>query len=139
MGSAPGWSYGYVPTAGEWNLWWSNKQDNLGYTPLSLAGGTMTGLLITAAPAPAGANFNLSPGVAPTAPNNGDLWTTAAGLFVETNGATWGPLLGSPRLSVIKRGVSFQSAADILLSIPVPNGFPSYYFAQIRVANARGP
>jgi hypothetical protein len=30
-GSNPGWTYDYVPTAGEWNLWWSNKQD---YSPI---------------------------------------------------------------------------------------------------------
>lgn len=31
-------------------------------------------------------------GVAPTAPVNGDVWTTVAGLFVRINGATIGPL-----------------------------------------------
>jgi hypothetical protein len=29
-GSNPSWDYGYVPTAGEWNQWWSKKQD---YSP----------------------------------------------------------------------------------------------------------
>ena len=31
-------------------------------------------------------------GVAPTAPVNGDMWTTTAGLFVQINGVTVGPL-----------------------------------------------
>jgi hypothetical protein len=31
-------------------------------------------------------------GVAPTSPVNGDMWTTTAGLYVQINGATVGPL-----------------------------------------------
>lgn len=38
------------------------------------------------------AGFNLPPGAAPTSPVNGDTWTTTAGLFVQINGATVGPL-----------------------------------------------
>lgn len=139
MGSSPGWTYGYVPTAGEWNLWWSNKQDNLGFTPLNSAGGTMLGLLNIQASTTAGADLNLAPGSAPTAPNNGDVWTTTAGLFYEASGVTYGPLLSSPRLSVIKRGISFQSATDILLSFQLPNGIPSYFIAQAHIANASAP
>lgn len=37
-GSTPGWSYTYVPTAAEWNTWWSNKQDYLNLsTPTLIA------------------------------------------------------------------------------------------------------
>ena len=36
----------------------------------------------------AAAGFNISPGVAPTSPNNGDMWVTASGLSVQINGAT---------------------------------------------------
>jgi hypothetical protein len=25
--NAPGWTYGYIPSAGEWNSWWAAKQD----------------------------------------------------------------------------------------------------------------
>lgn len=38
------------------------------------------------------APLNLPPGVAPTAPVNGDVWATAAGLFVRVAGVTVGPL-----------------------------------------------
>lgn len=41
------------------------------------------------------ASIELPHGVAPTAPVNGALWTTTAGLFVRVNGATVGPLLDS--------------------------------------------
>lgn len=40
------------------------------------------------------AGFNLPQGAAPTAPVNGDLWTTSAGLFVRIAGSTVGPLGG---------------------------------------------
>lgn len=37
-------------------------------------------------------SIRLPHGAAPSAPVNGDLWTTSAGLFVRINGATVGPL-----------------------------------------------
>lgn len=37
-------------------------------------------------------SVRLPPGVAPSAPVNGDMWTTTAGLFVRINGVTVGPL-----------------------------------------------
>ena len=38
------------------------------------------------------ASIRLPHGTAPAAPVNGDMWTTAAGLFVRINGSTIGPL-----------------------------------------------
>ena len=67
-------------------------QTMLNYVPLNLAGGTMTGELTTVASATGTAGLNLPAGVAPTAPVNGDLWSTTAGLFARINGATVGPL-----------------------------------------------
>jgi hypothetical protein len=55
---------------------------------LSLAGGTLTGKLTTAAPAAGGAGISLPHGVAPTTPVDGDVWTTTSGLFAHVNGAT---------------------------------------------------
>lgn len=37
-GSTPGWSYGYVPTAGEWNAEWAAKQDTLTPPGMTLLG-----------------------------------------------------------------------------------------------------
>ena len=62
---------------------------NLGHANTYAAEQTM------AASTTGGAGFNLTPGVAPTAPNNGDVWTTAAGIFVRANGVTVGPLTGN--------------------------------------------
>lgn len=57
-------------------------------TGTALFGGKLT----TAASAAGAAGLNLPQGAAPAAPTNGDLWTTAAGLFVRINGVTVGPL-----------------------------------------------
>ncbi len=39
------------------------------------------------------ASTRLPHGVAPSAPTNGDVWTTTSGLYVQINGATVGPLV----------------------------------------------
>jgi len=48
--------------------------------------------VLTAASVAAAAGLNLPHGTAPSAPVNGDIWTTTAGLFVRVNGVTVGPL-----------------------------------------------
>jgi hypothetical protein len=90
--TSPNWTYGYVPTVGQWNAIFAAKQDYLGAAPLLVTGGTMTGPLVTAAPTALTTGLNLAPGVNPSAPNNGDLWVTSGGLFVQINGSTVGPL-----------------------------------------------
>jgi hypothetical protein len=55
---------------------------------LTGGGYTMSGAIITSVPTAGAARFNLPHGVAPTTPNNGDMWTTTAGLFLRINGAT---------------------------------------------------
>jgi hypothetical protein len=56
-----------------------------------IASPTFTGTVTTQASAAGGAGFNLPHGAAPTAPTNGDLWTTTAGMFARINGGTVGP------------------------------------------------
>lgn len=53
-----------------------------------LAGATFTGKVNTAAPTTGSAFFSLPPGATPSAPINGDMWTTNSGLFTRINGAT---------------------------------------------------
>lgn len=50
---------------------------------------TGTGKLISAAATTAQAGFNVPPGVVPTTPANGDLWSTNTGFFVRYNGGTF--------------------------------------------------
>jgi hypothetical protein len=85
-------AYGTVLTAAQWQGCFSAKQDVLSGTPLLTSGGTMTGALITAPSATTAAGFNIAPGIAPTSPNNGDMWATTAGLYIQINGSTIGPL-----------------------------------------------
>src|SRR5207253_2790975 len=86
--SSPGWTYGYVPTPAQWNAAFAGKQDYAGSAFLPLSGGTMTGRLTTSTPNSSGSGFNLPQGADPSSPNNGDMWTTAAGLKVRVNGVT---------------------------------------------------
>jgi hypothetical protein len=109
--SSPNWTKGKVPTAGEWNAAFAAKQDALGYVPLNVAGGVLTGRLVTAPPDAATAGFNLSPGTTPANPANGDMWATSNGLFARINGVTVGPLSGPS-------GASFNAIAPLNLTFP---------------------
>ena len=62
-------------------------------TPATLGTNTFTGEQITAASTAANAGLNVPPGTAPTAPVNGDVWTTALGLYARINGVTVGPYI----------------------------------------------
>src|SRR5271170_1968160 len=95
--SSPGWSFGFVPTAAQWNTAFANKQDYTGSALCALVGCTFSGKVITATSTTASAGFSLLPGTAPTVPINGDVWTTSVGLYVQVNGSTVGPLgTGAP-------------------------------------------
>lgn len=90
---------GAVLTAGQWNACFAAKQNTLNFVPLNAAGGVMTGPLITAPSLVSTAGFNITPGTAPLAPNNGDIWATASGLFVQIGGVTSNVLLSANNLS----------------------------------------
>ena len=53
------------------------------------------GELFTAASSTSRSGLNIPHGTAPTAPVNGDLWTTTGGLYARINGATVGPFTGT--------------------------------------------
>lgn len=98
--TSPNLTKGQVLTAGQWNNLFAGKQDTLGYTPMNSAGGVFTGRVVTSAPGASLAGLNLTPGTAPGAPVNGDVWVTSAGMFVRVNGSTIGPLASSASVSV---------------------------------------
>jgi hypothetical protein len=93
--SSPNLTFGFVPTPQLWNSYFQSKQDTLGYTPLNTNGGVMLGPLVTFASSAIQSGFNIPPGTAPGSPNNGDIWATTAGLFVQVNGSTVGPLISA--------------------------------------------
>lgn len=88
MSGPPNLTYSQVPTAGQWNQYFTQKQDTLGYTPLNQAGGSMSGKLQTVAATNTAAGFSLLPGVAPVTPADGDLWITSTGLYARVLGVT---------------------------------------------------
>ena len=111
---------GAIFTAAQWNVCFSNKQDVLGYSPLNSNGGVMTGPLDTVASTAGQAGLNVGTGVTITTPNNGDIWATSAGLFVQINGSTIGPLGGAS---------SSSFAATSPLSVTFPGGVITYALA----------
>jgi hypothetical protein len=52
---------------------------------------TFTGEIVSAASASGKAGFNVPHGTAPSAPVNGDFWSTTAGFYGRVNGSTIGP------------------------------------------------
>jgi hypothetical protein len=56
------------------------------------------------------ASLNLAHGTAPTAPVNGDVWTTTAGIYVRVNGVTVGPIGGAVSFSGITSGTNTTAA-----------------------------
>ena len=58
----------------------------------ALSGATFTGTVIAVTPTTSLASIRLPHGSDPTSPTDGDIWTTSAGIYVQINGATVGPL-----------------------------------------------
>jgi hypothetical protein len=56
------------------------------------------------------ASINIPHGTAPTAPNNGDCWTTTTGLFCRVNGATVGPYSNASAITAKDEGSSLTTA-----------------------------
>lgn len=85
---------------------------------------TLPGSLILAAAAAGGATLNVPQGAAPTTPNNGDIWTTAAGLFVRIAGATVALGSGSGTVTSVIAGTGLTggtiiTTGTIAISAPV--------------------
>ncbi len=91
-----GTPYGPRWTIGQWNGCFASMQAALGYTPLNIAGGSMTGKLNTVPSTTSSAGINLGQGSAPSAPVNGDLWSTSSGLYGYFGGNIVGPFGTQP-------------------------------------------
>jgi hypothetical protein len=138
VGSNPNLSYGQVLTPGQWNALFVGKQDDLGFTPVNKAGDVMLGELTTSIPTAGQAGFNLPPGISPSTPLNGDLWTTSAGIFARINGVTY-QLSGLAFLSFVAPAVNFNAAnADTTIPILLPPGFARFRVDKVLISGASG-
>jgi hypothetical protein len=67
--------------------------------PWTIIGNTINpplGFKIVTSPSVTGsAPFNIPPGSAPSAPTNGDMWSSSSGIFARINGGTVGPFIGA--------------------------------------------
>jgi len=86
---------------------------------------TFAARVLTPASTTTRAGLNLPHGVAPSAPVNGDLWSTTAGFFGRVNGVTVGPFTGPS-------AGSFAGTSPITVSFPA--GAVTYAF-DFTVAN----
>lgn len=110
--SSPNLIYGQVPTAAQWNSYFTAKQDVIGYVPVNKAGDTMFGLLTTAASSSFATGFHITPGIAPSVPNYGDVWVASNAIFASLGGIT-------VQLQTV--GASVQSVNEYYLNTsPVP-------------------
>ena len=67
------------------------------------------GRILTTASLATGAGIRIPHGVVPTAPLNGDFWTTTAGVFARVNGVTVGPFGAATGSRNINGGNAFNS------------------------------
>ena len=95
---------------------------------------TAVGELITAASTAGSAGFNLPHGVSPTAPVNGDVWTTTAGLFAQINGSTVGPFSTSSGT-----GLSGMTAGQVPIAATATTVISSKAIAGSGAAITSGP
>lgn len=75
---------------------------------------TFSGKITFPASTTSAASINLPPGVAPSAPVNGDLWTTASGLFARINGSTQTIGVGNLTGSLTAPRIPFASGTSAL-------------------------
>lgn len=115
---------------------WSSKQDTLWFSPINPNGGTMTGRFVTAAPTTTLGGFNVTPGTAPSAPANGDIWATATGIFGRAGGVTYKLNINPGSVVITASGVDFNTAGDIVIPLTLPSGFTRYVVSSIRISNA---
>lgn len=80
----PNFVNGQVPPAAVWNA-------AIGCA-FPKIGGLLSGPIGLPSATLSSASFNISPGVTPITPSDGDMWVTSAGFFVQASGSTIGPL-----------------------------------------------
>lgn len=84
------------------------------------AGDTMTGPLITTASITGAAGLNIPHGTAPSAPNNGDVWTTTTNISYRINGVTRTPM--NTNGGTFTGNVVFPAATTSIPSLRMPHG-----------------
>ena len=134
--TSPNWYSGYIPSTAQFNAAFASKQDLLGFTPINPSGGTMTGRFVTAAPTATLGGFNLTPGSPPSAPANGDIWTTSTGAFARIGGVTYQINQNSSRVSTSAIAVDFNTAGDNAIPIKLPVWATRYIVDSVRISNA---
>ncbi len=92
---------------------------SLAATDVSIGGGNINagGSIVAGASTTSAPSFRMPHGAAPSAPTNGDLWTTTGGAFVRISGVTVGPLAGADAItgSLTTGRVPYASGATTVI------------------------
>lgn len=94
-----------------------NRQNEIAAN-LAKAGGTMTGKLTLVASAVGGSGLNYPTGVAPSAPNAGDVWTTTTNLLVRLNSLSQNVITDQFATFLVKVATPASAAGSAGLSVP---------------------
>ena len=79
-------------SAGSWQIYTGTGAKTLALTIDTNQISTFVSYAIMPAATTSIPSIRLPHGTAPSSPTNGDMWTTTAGLYVQINGSTVGPL-----------------------------------------------
>jgi hypothetical protein len=96
------------------NIWYPNGCVLIGSTLPTCAGGNT---LVAAPSTTSYPGFVLTPGVAPTSPVNGAMWSTTAGFYGQAGGVTYGPFTA---------GTAGSFAATAPLAVTFPSSVVTY-------------
>lgn len=119
---SPAFYYRFVPTAEQWNSYFTQKQDYLGYQPINKNGDVFLGRVVLWPSATTAAGVNVGVGTAPTTPVPGDLWATPNGFYGYVNGQVIGPFGTSPT-GLANVGGGVQVTSGIQSTSPTTGGF----------------
>jgi len=100
---------------------------------------TSLGTIIAPAATTSLAPIRIPHGTAPSAPTNGDLWTTTAGIYVRINGTTVGPLGSGSGGGVTVSATAPASPTEGALWFDSDTGVTSVYYSSTWVDIGGGP
>jgi Collagen triple helix repeat (20 copies) len=113
----------FQTTSGSYTVATTNSgQTFTGTKTFSSVSNVVSGKLTFNASATGGATMGLLPGVAPTTPVDGDMWTTSAGLYVRIASATVGPLAATTYVDTAVSGMLPKAGGTMTGQLKLPNG-----------------
>jgi Collagen triple helix repeat (20 copies) len=113
----------FQTTSGSYTVATTNSgQTFTGTKTFSSVSNVVSGKITFNGSAAGGATLGVAPGVAPTAPVDGDIWTTSAGIYVRIASATVGPLAATTYVDAAVTGKVSKAGDTMTGMLKLPNG-----------------